>query len=91
MEKAPPAGQIGLTGGTQPIFPKKLRSDPTVWKTCLRLLMELQSTNMLKLYTIYGWSFFIFQIVNDFKRNLKYLLDFYWVKKNISNKILRKS
>jgi hypothetical protein len=30
LEKAPPAGQIGLTGGAQPIFPKQLRFDPKV-------------------------------------------------------------
>jgi hypothetical protein len=34
-KQAPPAGQ--------------LRFDLTVWKTCLRLRMELQSKNMLKL------------------------------------------
>jgi hypothetical protein len=25
------AGQLGLTGGAQPIFLKQLRFDPTVW------------------------------------------------------------
>jgi hypothetical protein len=48
LEKAPATGQMGLTGGAQPIFPKQLRFDPTVWKTCLRLLMDVQSINMLK-------------------------------------------
>jgi hypothetical protein len=39
------AGQLGLTGGVQPIIIKQLKFNPTVWKTCLRLLMEAQSRN----------------------------------------------
>jgi hypothetical protein len=48
-KKSPSAGRLGLTGalvspylphGAQPIFPKQLRINLTVWKTCLRLLME---------------------------------------------------
>jgi hypothetical protein len=31
-----------------PIFIKQLKFDPTVWKTVLRLFMEVQLTNMLK-------------------------------------------
>jgi hypothetical protein len=43
------ARQLGLNGGAQPIFIKQLKFNPTVWKTCLRSLMEAQSRNMLKL------------------------------------------
>jgi hypothetical protein len=32
-----------------PFFPKQLGFDPTVWKTWLRVLMQLHLTNMLKL------------------------------------------
>jgi hypothetical protein len=42
-------GQLGLTSAAPPICPKQLRFDRTFWKTCQRLLMELQSRNMLKL------------------------------------------
>jgi hypothetical protein len=41
--------KLGFPGGAQPIFLKQLRYDPTVWNTCLLLLIELQSRNMLKL------------------------------------------
>jgi hypothetical protein len=59
-------GQLGLTGGAQPISPKQLRFDPSVWKTCMRLLMELQSRNMLKL--LHQWMefphfYFLFTIL----------------------------
>jgi hypothetical protein len=40
---------LGPTGGARPISKKQHKFDPTVWKTCLRLLMEDQSKIMLKL------------------------------------------
>jgi hypothetical protein len=43
------AGRLGLTGRAQPIFIKQLKCYPTVWKRCLRLLMEVRSRIMLKL------------------------------------------
>jgi hypothetical protein len=41
-------------------FAKQLRFEPKVWKTCLQLLMKLQSRNMVSLL---GWSFLIFLYV----------------------------
>jgi hypothetical protein len=38
--KATPAEWLGLTDGAQPIFPKQLRFDPSVWKTCLREIIK---------------------------------------------------
>jgi hypothetical protein len=48
--------KLELTGEDQPIFRKQPQFDLTVWKTCLRLLIELQSRNMLKL--LYQWMEF---------------------------------
>jgi hypothetical protein len=64
LEKAPIAGQMGLTGGAQPIFPKLFRFDPTVWKTCLRLIMELSKYAQFTPFTDGFLSFF--HILNDF-------------------------
>jgi hypothetical protein len=52
-------GAAVLIGGAQPIFIIQLKIDPTVWKTCLRLLMEAQLKNMLKLLHQRVYSFFL--------------------------------
>jgi hypothetical protein len=49
QELAISTGQLGLTGRAQPIFPKQLKLDAAVCKTCFLLLMELELRIMLKL------------------------------------------
>jgi hypothetical protein len=40
-----PASQLGFTGRAQPIVIKQLKFDPTIWKTYVWLLEEVQSRN----------------------------------------------
>jgi hypothetical protein len=76
-ERAPHVDRLGLTGGDQPIFLKQLIFDPTVWKTyIIRLLMEFQSRNMLKL--LHQWMEFPYFFFLISLQNISLILLDYW-------------
>jgi hypothetical protein len=66
------AGRLELTGGVQPIFIKQLKFNPTIWKTCLRLVMEDEAQEICSNYSISGWSFLIFLVYHMKRPNLRY-------------------
>jgi hypothetical protein len=77
-KNAPPASRLKFTGEVQPIFPKQLRFDLTVWKTGLWLLIELQPKNMLNKAVHWGINFFLCYFEKQMYMNFQLIRLKFW-------------